>query len=351
MYLKKINITFVLFVLFISNANALFSQKKDHYLVAIAFYNLENLFDIYDDPKKFDEDFTPKGTYKYTEEIYKKKLQNLSRVLSEIATDKIPEGPSIIGISEIENDKVVKDLLQTPLLKYRGWRCIVIEGPDVRGVDVGLIYNPRHFQVIEAKSHLVLLEENGKRIHTRDILQVTGTLMNDTITVLVGHWPSRRGGEAASQWRRVAAAQVCRDIKDSIVKINPHARVIVMGDLNDDPVSYSVVNTLGAKGEKKKVETGEFYNPFWAYYKKGLGTLGYNDSWNLFDQIIITSGFLNKQKDTGWTFLEANIFKRNYLINQFGQYKGYPHRSFVGTKWVDGYSDHFPTYIYIVKEK
>lgn len=328
-----------------------FSQKKNHYLAAIAFYNLENLFDIYDDPKKFDEDFTPKGAYAYTQEIYEKKLHNLSKVLSEIATEKLPEGPSIIGVSEVENAQVVKDLCQTPLLKSRGWKSIVIEGPDARGIDVGLIYNPKHFQIIQATSHLVPLEQNGKKIKTRDVLYVCGTLMGDTIHVMVTHWPSRSGGEAASQWRRAAAAQVCKNIKDSIIQQNPHARIVIMGDLNDDPVSPSVVEVLGAKGDKKKIQIGDLYNPFLSFYKKGQGTLGYNDSWNLFDQIIISSGLLNIQKDEAWQFYSAHIFKRNYLINQFGQYKGYPHRSFVGNKWMDGYSDHFPTYIYIIKEK
>lgn len=346
-YFISILIAFVVSISFTKNLSA---QQKEHYIAAVAFYNLENLFDTQDDPKKFDEDFTPKGSYGYTKEIYEKKLQNLSKVLSEIATDKIPEGPSIIGISEVENAQVVKELLMTPLLKDRGWRSIVIEGPDSRGIDVGLIYNPKHFQIIEAISHNVPLEENGKKIRTRDILQVTGLLMGDTITVMVGHWPSRSGGEAASEWKRKAAAQVCRDIKDKIIALNPNARIIIMGDLNDDPINESVTKVLGAQFDKKKIQTGGLFNPFYPFYKKGQGTLGYNDSWNLFDQIIVSSGFL-EPKDGSWKFLNAHIFKKNYLINQFGQYRGYPHRSFVGTKWMDGYSDHFPTYIYIVKKK
>lgn len=326
------------------------AQQKERYITAIAFYNLENLFDTEDDPDKYDEDFTPTGAYKYTQEIYKKKLENLSKVLSEIAIENVADGPAIIGVAEIENHQVIKDLVAMPLLKDRGWRTIHIEGPDRRGIDVGLLYNPKIFKVIEAKSHTVYLTKNDKREYTRDILQVKGLLLDDTIDILVGHWPSRRGGEAASQWKRAAAARVCKDITDEITVLNPHARVIVMGDLNDDPVSPSVAKILEAEGNKNKVKPGGLYNPFMSYFKKGIGTLGYNDSWNLFDQIIISSGFIQGQS-SGWKFKEAKIFNKNYLKTQFGKYKGYPHRSFSFSTWIDGFSDHFPTYIYIVKDK
>lgn len=337
-------------IIFLLGSSKTFAQKKEVYETAIGFYNLENLFDIYDDPKKFDEDFTPSGDNKYTKEVYEKKLLNLSKVLSDLATDHITTGPALIGVAEIENNQVLKDLLATSSLKDKGWKSICIQGPDVRGINVGLIYNPQLFKIIEAKSHLVDITSDNKKEHTRDILQVTGVLIGDTIDVLVGHWPSRRGGEAASQWKRERAASVCRRIKDEIIAANPNARIVIMGDLNDDPVSPSVEKVLGAKGQEKNVQQGELFNPFYSYYKKGIGTLGYRDSWNLFDQIIISSGFLNK-KDPSWTFKSAHIFSRNYLKNQFGQYKGYPHRSYVGTTWMDGYSDHFPTYIIISKEK
>lgn len=327
-----------------------YTQKTEYYVTSLAFYNLENLFDTEDNPKKYDEHFTPSGEYKYTQEIYKKKLHNLSKVLSEIATDQVPGGPALIGVAEVENNRVLKDLLSTPLLKERAWKSICIEGADVRGINVGLIYNPNLFKITEAKSHYVDLDVNGKKEWTRDILQVTGLLIGDTIHVLVCHWPSRRGGEGASQWKREKAASVCKRIKDEIVALDPGARVIIMGDLNDDPVSLSVEKVLEAKGEVRDVGTGELFNPFYMFYKKGMGTLAYNDSWNLFDQIIISSAFIHAD-DLSWKYRQAYIFNKNYLRNQFGQYKGYPHRSYTGTTWTDGYSDHFPTYILISKEK
>lgn len=337
---------FALFVgvLFNKCANA---QKVESQSALVAFYNLENLFHPSDDPNKFDEEFTPNGANKYTEEVYRKKLENLSKVLSDIGTDHIAIGPVIIGVSEVENIEVLQDLVATPRLKDRGWKPLLIEGPDGRGVDVGLLYNPKYFKVIEAKSHLVELKKDGKKENTRDILQVKGLLMGDTVDVIVGHWPSRRGGEAASQWKREVAAKVCLRIKNELTANNPNARVIIMGDLNDDPVSPSVAKTLNARGKQEDVKPGGLFNPFYKMYKKGQGTLGYNDSWNLFDQIIVSSGFLHDS--SGWKFKEAHIFKRSYMINQFGKYKGYPHRSYVGTTWMDGYSDHFPTYIILTR--
>ncbi|RQO32391.1 endonuclease [Taibaiella sp. KBW10] len=326
-----------------------FSQKKDYQINAVAFYNLENLFDTEDDPKKFDEEFTPNGANHYTEAIYAKKLLNMSRVLSEIAVEKIPDGPALIGVAEIENERVLQDLLKQPKLKDRGWKIVHFESPDARGVDVGMFYNPKYFKVLDAEALFVDIVENGKQQYTRDILHVTGLLGGDTVSVFVNHWPSRSGGEAASAWKRKKAAAICKAIIDKKVAENPNAKVILMGDLNDDPVSPSVAEVLGAVGDKDKVKQGGMFNPWMSFFKKGIGTLGYGDSWNLFDQIVISYGFVNPQ-NAGWHFYKAEIFKPSYLISNFGRFKGYPHRSFSNGVWIDGYSDHFPTYIYLIKE-
>lgn len=334
---------------------ALAQSKKNYQVAAIGFYNLENLFDTLDDPYKIDEDFLPKGNYNYTSQVYNKKLQNLAKVISGMATDKeskvqIPGGPAIIGISEIENANVVRDLIRQPALKDRNYKIVHFESPDARGVDVGLIYRPDLFHVLSAHSLYVdITEDSGRKSKTRDILYTTGILAGDTVHVMVGHWPSRSGGEAASMWKRQRAAKVCRNVIDSLHKINPDTKIIVMGDLNDDPVSPSVAKTLGAIGDIDKVKTNSMYNPWMSFFKKGIGTLGYNDSWNLFDQIII-SGSIVTNPNQGWKYHKAEIYNRQYMISQFGRYKGYPHRSFSNSKWIDGYSDHFPTLIYLVKE-
>jgi len=326
-----------------------FAQKKEYQISAVAFYNLENLFDPADDPKKFDEEFTPNGANHYTEDIYRKKLHNMATVLSQLATEKTPDGPALIGVAEVENEKVLRDLVAEPELRSRNLRIVHFESPDTRGIDVGMLYNPRYFRVLTARALPVDIVENGKKEYTRDVLYVTGKLGDDTIHVIVNHWPSRRGGEAATVWKRAKAAGVSRKIIDELTRSNPDAKCIVMGDLNDDPVDPSITKTLGATGDKNDVKPGGLFNPWTEYYRKGIGTLGYNDSWNLFDQIILSYGFVHPQAKK-WKFYRAEIFNRKFLKSQFGQYKGYPHRSFSGTTWIDGYSDHFPTIVYLVKE-
>lgn len=344
--IKSITSLFILFFLAINICDA---RKKAVQINAVAFYNLENLFDTIDDPKKYDEDFTPAGPYHYTNEIYQKKLHNMAVVLSQLATENILIGPALIGLAEIENEKVLKDLLLQPELINKKWKIIHFESPDNRGIDVAMFYNPALFKILQAKALPVEITENGKREHTRDVLYVTGRLGEDTIHVFVNHWPSRRGGEAATIWRRDKAASVSKNIIDTIMKANPNAKAIVMGDLNDDPIDPSITKTLGAIGDISKINPGGLYNPWVNFYKKGIGTLAFNDSWNLFDQIILSYGFLNKNTG-GWNFYKAEIFNRNFLKYSSGKNKGYPHRSFSGTTWMDGYSDHFPTIVYLVRE-
>lgn len=349
--MRKLGISLVLLALLGSNASA---QSKNYQINAVAFYNLENLHHPTDDPNTHDSDFTPTGAYKYTYDIYNKKLSNLAKVISGLATDKnskyqIPNGPALIGISEIENRQVIEDLISQPALKDRKYRIVHFDSPDARGVDVGMIYRPDAFTVLAAKSHYVDISKDESKSKTRDVLEVTGILSGDTVTVLVNHWPSRSGGEAASMWKREAAAKVCKKIADSLALRNPNYKMIIMGDLNDDPISPSVAKTLNAKGDIKIArQEQQMFNPWHSLFKKGIGTLGYNDSWNLFDQIILSYGFVNE--GAGWQYLTPEIYNRAFMVSQFGRFKGYPHRSFSGSTWIDGYSDHFPTIIYLKKE-
>lgn len=337
-------------LLLFTGISATWAQQKDFLINAVAFYNLENLFDTEDDPYKNDDDFTPSGANSYTEELYQKKLHNLAQVISKLAIDKVPDGPSIIGVAEIENDRVLQDLINQPELKNRNYRFVHFDGPDHRSIDCGLLYHPAYFKVITATALPVPIEEKGKKEATRDILYVTGQMGNDTLHILINHWPSRRGGEAATVWKRAVAAGINKQLADSLLAKNNNTKIIIMGDLNDDPVSPSVTKTLGAKGDRKKVFPGELFNPWMEFYKNGLGTLGYNDSWNLFDQIIISYGFIQSEVHK-WRYYQAEIFNRKFMINQFGRYKGYPHRSFSGNTWIDGYSDHFPTILYFIQEQ
>ncbi len=343
----------ILLIAFCFNSH-LFAQKKQYQLGAIAFYNLENLFDTLNDPYKNDDAFLPKGDHNYNSKIYQKKLHNLATVIKGLATDKaskfqIPGGPAIIGLCELENASVVRDLINQPELKDRQYRIIHFESPDARGIDVAMIYRPELFTVLSAQSLYVDITNEQSKSKTRDILFTTGIFAGDTIHLMVGHWPSRSGGEAASMWKRERAAAVCKRVIDSLQHLNPEAKIVVMGDLNDDPISPSVAKTLGAIGERTNIKNTELFNPWMSFFKKGIGTLGYNDSWNLFDQIIISGAWINNPNKK-WQFNKAEIYNRPFLVSQFGRFKGYPHRSYSGTKWIDGYSDHFPTLLYFTKE-
>ncbi len=343
---------FLFFLIFIGIPSIAAAQKNMH-ISAVAFYNFENLFDTLDDPKNWgDDDFLPDGAYHYSGIVYREKLQNLAKVISRLGTELTPDGAAIIGTAEIENDRVLTDLIRQPELKDK-YRFLHFDSYDSRGIDVAMLYNPAYFKVINARALYVNIRKAGaiKGGKTRDVLYVQGVLAGDTVHILVNHWPSRRGGEAASAPLRAIAAGVCKKLIDSLTALNPHTRILLMGDLNDDPVSASLTKTLGAKGEKNKIAVHELYNPWLRFYKKGYGSLSYDDRWNLFDQILLSGAFLQQYNKDGahWCYYKSEIFKRDFLIEKFGRYKGYPKRSFSNEQWNNGYSDHFPTLIYLVK--
>lgn len=332
-----------LFTITIVNA-----QKASYKVGLIGFYNLENLFDTINDPAINDEEFLPDGSYHYTGKIYLDKLDHLADVLSKIGTDLTPDGLSMIGNAEIENENVLIDLVNHPLIKNRNYKIVHYNSPDLRGIDVCLLYNPKYFTPISSQSLTVHLGTDTTEHKTRDVLFVYGKYDNEDMFVFVNHWPSRRGGEEASAPGRSKAAKVCKEKIDSIVAKNPDAKIVLMGDLNDDPVSPSVAVVLGSKGDKEKVSAGGLFNPWVEPYKQGIGTLAYNDSWNLFDQIIVSSGFLDKNQ-SGYFFHEAKIFSKPWMIQTSGRYKGYPKRTYDFNNYMGGYSDHFPTYIVLLK--
>lgn len=325
-------------------------EKTNQYqIVSIAFWNFENLYDTINDPNKDDDEFLPNGTKKYTGEIYRDKLSKLSEVISLLATEKTPDGPAIIGTAEIENVQVLEDLCKYPTIAARGYKPILVEGPDRRGVDPGLLYNPKYFTPIKSVGIYVPIMRDGDTSYTRDILYVKGVFMNEMTHIFVNHWPSRRGGEDASAPLRAKAASICKAHVDSITDIDPNAKVIVMGDLNDDPMSPSVTKFLNAHKDIEHVNEGEMYNPFCNFYQQGLGTLAWQDAWNLFDQIILSPGFVNKEQ-SGFFFNSAEVFNRPFLVSKLGNFKGYPFRTYVGDSYQGGYSDHFPVITYYVKK-
>ncbi|MDO5972367.1 endonuclease/exonuclease/phosphatase family protein [Flavivirga aquimarina] len=347
--MKKLTFLLFLFMsVLIFNLNA---QKRKFKIHTIAFYNLENLFDTINDPDKFDE-FSPIMELKTNRaEIYKKKIQNMARVIANIGYKVTHNTPAIIGVSEIENREVLEDLVNDSLLRDKNYGIVHFDSPDARGIDVGLLYQKKVFAPIYTSKHELKIydDANRKRIYTRDQLLVSGHLEGEMIHIIVNHWPSRRGGEARSRSKRVAAAKLNKYLIDSLQVINPYAKIFSMGDLNDDPTNASIKTTLKAEKDKKKVGLKGLYNPFEYFYKNGLGTTAYRDAWSLFDQIIMTKPLLEKNY-TSFRFYKAGIFNENYLINKTGTYKGYPFRSFSNGHFTNGFSDHFPVYLYVIKE-
>ena len=327
---------------------SLSAQEKPY---SVVFYNLENLFDIYNDPETHDDEFTPQGVKQWNQTRYEKKLWNMERVLFDIAAQQ-KEYPIVIGVSEIENRTVLEDLISQPKLKGGNYRICHYDSPDARGVDVAFLYRSDVFK-LEGSDNIKLHVEGLPNFRTRDLVVMWGTIEGEPFYFLVSHWPSRLGGKEASQFKRDACAKQIREIKDSLLQANPATKVVVMGDFNDDATDASLVKVMGAKGKLKELQTGDFFNPYYQMLKAGLGTLAYQDSWNLFDNICVTENLVNAEKGTlriikGKKFY-GNIFTRPYMLQLEGQYKNYPLRTFVSNNFQDGYSDHFPVYIYIGK--
>lgn len=339
-----------IYLLFIS---ATFGQNEKQYKVnTVAFYNVENLFDYEDDPLIFDDDRTPDGKDHWTQEIYEAKLANMAKVISEIGEDVTGNSPALIGLSEIENRRVLEDLLNQEQLVNKDYGIVHFDSPDRRGIDVALLYQKKIFTPTNYKAYELVIfddQDRSKRVYTRDQLLVSGMLDGEKISIIVNHWPSRSGGEERSRPKRIKAAELNKHIMDSLFSEDPYAKIITMGDLNDDPISPSVKEILKTKSEREDMKVKELYNPMEDMYKKGMGTLAYRDAWNLFDQIIMSTE-LTKKDYSSYRFYKAGIFNKNYLATPRGQYKGYPFRSFVNG-FTGGYSDHFPVFIYLIKEK
>ncbi|WP_298756066.1 endonuclease/exonuclease/phosphatase family protein [uncultured Psychroserpens sp.] len=328
-------------------------KEKRFKIHTVAFYNLENLFDTINDTTKFDERSPIMEIKADREGIYKKKVNNMARVIADIGADITGNSPAIIGVCEIENRQVLVDLVNHPLLLAKNYGIIHYESPDVRGIDVALLYQKQLFKPTSHDSFELLIYDDvsRKRVITRDQLLVSGELDGDPIHVIVNHWPSRSGGEARSRSKRVGAAKLNKRIMDSIQSKDPYAKIFTMGDLNDDPTNSSVKDVLKAKADKDEVDLKGIYNPFEKMFtEKGYGTTAYRDAWSLFDQIMMTQPIIKKDDYSSFRFYKAGIYNKLYLANKRGRYKGYPFRSFADGGFTGGFSDHFPVYVYLIKQ-
>lgn len=360
--MKKYNICFLVVGLCMSFV-ALFplkAQEKKYAMFSVAFYNQENLFDTIHDVvtrdvagkldtvrHKNDYEYLPDGANRWGSMKYNAKLKNMSEVIAQLGTGgRNAIYPAVIGLSEVENLRVLEDLCRQPALASRGYEIVHVEGPDRRGVDCAFLYNPQLFKLSGYKLHPYIYENSDTTYLTRGFLVATGTLAGETFHFIVNHWPSRA---AASEARERGGVQV-RAIKDSLMQADPDCHVVIMGDMNDDPDDKSMAVSLGAKRKQKDCGASDLWNPFWDMLRKeGIGSLKYNGKWNLFDQIVFSGNLLGSDRST-WTYHRSEVFSRDYLLQQEGKYKGYPKRTHAGGVWLNGYSDHLPTLVYFVKE-
>jgi hypothetical protein len=316
----------------------------------IGFYNLENLFDTTDAPEVRDEEFTPDSEKQWDANRYQRKLQNMASVIAGMGAAEGVAAPAIMGLCEMENLEVLQDLVSTDRLKAFDYQIIHQDSPDKRGIDVALIYraeifNPESFNFVP----LIIEGEDGDRIYTRDQLVVSGKLDGERLHLIVNHWPSRFGGKERSIPLRNEAAELTRSLVDSIKRLDSDARIIVMGDLNDDPVDVSVKKYLRAGVTPQDVNSDSLFNATAPLFFQGRGTLCYRDFWNLFDQIIVTPNLM-QEKSARHHIVKTEIYDKQYVRQQEGDYSGYPYRTFVGNWYHGGYSDHFASYIVLEKK-
>lgn len=342
---RKLLMLPVVALIVLSSAFTAVAQGKRMRVYGVMFYNLENLFDSINNNGKYDLEFSPEGKNRWDGKRYKHKIHNMAYAISRLDSKTTPNGPAIIGVSEVENKSVLLDLVADPQIAERNYQVIHHDSPDRRGIDVSLLYNPKMFRPLRVSNH-VLKIDSMPWFRTRDQMCVVGLLGGKRVAVIVNHWPSRRGGTEQSAYLRKAAAELTRQVSDSLLSIDPNIGIIVMGDLNDSPYDKSLVEVLEAKKNIDETKPGQFFNPFWKLLDKGIGSYIYRGKWDLFDQIVVNYNLVNNP-DCGLKYINARVCNEEFLKQQEGKYKGYPFRTFSEGAFIGGYSDHFPTEIFL----
>lgn len=329
------------------------NKSKKYAIRTVAFYNLENLFDTINNPLINDEASPIMQQRGNKSNVYWDKIEKLSYVISQIGLEKTKTSPAIIGVCEVENKNVLQDLVNSKYLKDKNYQIIHYDSPDKRGIDVALLYQEKYFKPVHHQVFNPNIYRDGRKIYTRDQLLVSGYLDNELMHLIVNHWPSRRGGEKRSRPLREKAAYQNTKIIQQIRDKDENAKILLLGDFNDSPTNFSFKNVLKSKGEKIKLTPNDVFNPYERLHKKGHNTSGYRDNINLFDQILVSYSLVNTAEDnfSSYKLFSANIFNKSFLITKKGKYKGYPFRSFSYENYTGGYSDHYPVYVYLIKEK
>jgi len=340
---------------------AAFAQKvqKSH---VIGFYNLENLFDTYHDEGKNDYEYLPEGANQWTEAKYRKKLHNMAEVIRAMKDDN-KVWHTILGVSEIENRNVLEELVIQPEIAEANYQIVHYDGPDRRGVDCALFYRPDQFTLLESRSipftfdssdiKFSMTPEEQANFRTRDILEVRGTIADEMFAFYVTHLPSRVGGKSGDL--RSRGAEIIYENAMAMMEKYPGIKIVVMGDMNDNPTDESMATYLHGKERIDEMGQSDFFNPFLSMIKAGFGSLAYQGVWSIFDIIMVNSNLANAPKGTFEIQpivkkkFYGRVFQKPFMTQQEGQYKGTPKRTMSNGAFINGYSDHYPTYIVISK--
>jgi hypothetical protein len=305
-----------------------------------AFYNLDNLFDVFDDPDTLDDDYTPEGKRKWTYRRYKKKVERLTGIISELGRDYSPVPPILVGLAELENEEVVKDLVNSKALRDYHYDYAHYDSPDERGVDVALLYQKKYFELIDSRPYTVFIfDDNGKRDYTRDILCVKGKLFGEVWYVIVNHWPSRQHGTEDTEHKRLKAAEIVKGILSDIREETPESNIVVMGDFNDEPYDKSL----------QYIMDDSLFNPMQVLKDRGLGSTNHRGDWYMFDQFVFSKNLLDSSRNK-IRFRYAEIYKTEENSIWKGKKKDHPFRTYIGKKYTGGQSDHFPIIAYLEKK-
>ena len=338
------------------------AQTKTQQNYVIGFYNLENLFDIYDDPVKNDAEYLPDGANQWTEVKYNKKLHNMATVIAEMAKNN-GRFHTILGVSEIENRLVLEDLVSQPELAPANFQIVHYDSPDRRGVDVALLYRPDSFEYLDSEAIPYTFDPtktypdtDTSYFRTRDVLMVHGKIAGEHFAFYVLHLPSRVGGKGGDLRSRGAEIAYLHSLK--MMEQYPGIKIVVMGDMNDNPTDESMAVVMRGKENIEDVEELDYFSPYTSMLKAGYSSLYYQGGNNIYDLELVNHALAKAPEGTlqiqpvtknkkKWYY--GVIFKRPFMTSQSGPYKGYPMRTFSNGAFMNGYSDHYPTYIVVGK--
>ena len=329
----------------------------------VGFYNVENLFDTEHDRGKNDQAFTPQGENAWTPDKYEKKLSNIASVIRAMS-EKNGRWHALLGLAEVESARVLADLVAREEIAEAGYKFVHVEGPDTRGIDCALLYRPDFFRVTETRtlpydfntrSGIVFEKtpEEQRAFKTRDVLCVRGEMAGEPLAVYVCHWPSRTGGKGSDL--RCRAAEIVRDDILALEKRFPGINVVVMGDMNDNPEDVCMTDYLRGRETIAEMQEGDLFSPFLRMHKDGFGTEEYHGEWNIFDCIFVGAALTDVDAQGSLHILRSDathygyVFNPPFLTQQEGRYAGTPFRTFSGGQFINGYSDHYPTYIILSK--